>query len=232
MSQTFQLIKGEFAFFFSFQLMFNSSVVSNRIFVTWDNNLGTRDLEEQPKVHVLSLHSHTQYFTEAWPRKSDWYEQRENWFSEVLSCLWGKHYLFWTLNLQEALTWHGIYLPELTWQLAGSWGMFRFPSAWAAAQESSVTELCLSKAVTEQIAAQKDDMYSHQQESEKGNSIAASLRDTYHLELSDNLWKHKIQSIKLKMNDGAKMPLSFARSELLYLMQFLTFIRASKRWWN
>lgn len=73
----------------------------------------------------------------------------------------------------------------------------------------------MSKAVTEQIAAQKDDMYSHQQESEKDNSIAASLRDTYHLELSDNLWKHKIQSIKLKMNDGAKMPLSFARSELL-----------------
>lgn len=133
MSQTFQLIKGEFAFFFSFQLMFNSSVVSNRVFVKWDNGLGTRDLEEQPKVHVLSLNSHTQYFTEAWPRKSDWYEQRENWFSEVLSCLWGKHYLFWTLNLQEALTWHGIYLPELTWQLAGSWGMFRFPSAWAAA---------------------------------------------------------------------------------------------------
>lgn len=117
------------ALFFFFQLIFNSSVVSSRILVKWDNDLRTRDLEEQPKVQGLSLHSHIQYSTAAWPRKSDWYDQRENWFSEVLFCLWGKHLLFSTMNLQEALTWHGIYLLELTWQGPGSWGMFHFPQS-------------------------------------------------------------------------------------------------------
>lgn len=74
----------------------------------------------------------------------------------------------------------------------------------------------MSKAVPEHVAAQVDDIYSHQQESEKGNSTAASLRDAYHLsQLCDNLWEQKIQSIKVKMKDVAKMPLSFARSELL-----------------
>lgn len=56
--------------------------------------------------------------------------------------------------------------------------MFRFPSAWAAAYESSVTKLYLSKAVAEQVAAQEDGIYRQKQESEKGNSIAASLRNT------------------------------------------------------
>lgn len=57
----------------------------------------------------------------------------------------------------------------------------------------------MSKAVTEQVAAQVDDIYGHQQETEKGDSIAASLRGTYHLsQLSDNLWEQKIKSIKMK----------------------------------
>lgn len=91
MTKILQLIKREFAFFFFIQLIFTSTVLSNRILVKWDNNLGIRDLEEQPKFQVLSLHSHIRYFTAAWPRKSDWYNQRENWFSKVLSCLWEKH---------------------------------------------------------------------------------------------------------------------------------------------